>query len=93
VVLESGLVCCVSRYGLLCYVSPEAVVQWLYYLYGYGYGSPAVGLAGAIYVPDRGAAKGSGFTALRAGVALGRTPWPKFRGNARNTANVQDVTP
>ena len=38
--------------GMLCYVSPEGVVQEMYYLYGYGYGSPAVGPTGAIYVPD-----------------------------------------
>jgi outer membrane protein assembly factor BamB len=93
VVLANGSICCVSRYGMVSYVSPEGIMKWLYYLYGYGYGSPAVGPTGAIYVPDRGAAFGGGFTALRAGAALAHTPWPKFRGNARNTGNVQDNPP
>ena len=61
----------------------------MYFLHGYGYGSPAVGPTGAIYVPDAGL-PWVGFTALRAGAALARTSWPKFRGNARNTGNAQD---
>jgi hypothetical protein len=65
----------------------------MYHLYGYGYGSPAIGPSGAIYVPDRSAAQGCGFTALRAGAALARTPWPKFRSNARNTGSIQDAIP
>jgi hypothetical protein len=77
---------------MLCYAGPEGDLQWMYNLFGYGYGSPAVGPTGAIYVPDRGVA-GVGFSALRAGAALARTPWPKFRGNARNTGNIQDTTP
>jgi outer membrane protein assembly factor BamB len=92
VVLASGTICCVSSYGMLCYYSPEGVPQWMYNLCGYGYGSPAVGPTGAIYVPDR-SVLGSGFTALRAGAALARTPWPRFRGNARNTGNLQDSAP
>jgi outer membrane protein assembly factor BamB len=92
VVLASGSICCVSRNGALQYVSTEGVGQSTYYLHGYGYGSPAVGPTGAIYVPDCGVAEG-GFTALRAGASLARTPWPKFRGNARNTGNAQDAAP
>ena len=91
-VLANGSICGVSRYGMLSYASPEGVEQSMYYLYGYGYGSPAVGPTGAIYLFDCGAAPGGGFTALRAGVSLAHTPWPKFRGNARNTGNVQDAT-
>jgi outer membrane protein assembly factor BamB len=91
VVLADGMICGVSRYGMVCYYSPERVVRPMYYLAGYGYGSPAVGPTGAIYVPDATAAPGGGFSALRAGVALARTPWPKFRGNARNTGNILDA--
>jgi len=89
VVLTSGSILSVSRYGLLGYVSAEGAGQGLYYLCGYGYGSPAVGPTGAIYAPDS-SVPWSGISALRAGVSLARTPWPKFRGNARNTGNVQD---
>jgi outer membrane protein assembly factor BamB len=92
VVLADGSVCCVSHYGMLCYVSPEGAIREMYFLCGYGYGSPAVGpTTGAIYVPDNCVT--GGFTAVRAGAALARTPWPRFRGNARNTGNLQDAAP
>ncbi|HOX55830.1 MAG TPA: PQQ-binding-like beta-propeller repeat protein [Candidatus Paceibacterota bacterium] len=93
VVLAGGAVCCVSRYGMLCYASPEGVLEWQYYLFGYGYGSPAIGPNGDIYVPDSGAAMGRGFTALRAGATLAPSPWPRFRANPRNTGNAQDAAP
>ncbi len=92
IVLANGSIGCVSRSGLLWYVSPEAAVQDMYYLSGYGYGSPAIGPTGAIYVPNNEVPYG-GLSALRSGTALGRTPWPKFRGNARNTGNLQDADP
>ena len=92
VVLENGSICCITRYGMLCYEDPEGVLHSKNYLYGYGYGSPAIGPTGAIYLPDRSLA-GAGFTAIRAGAALARSPWPKFRGNARNTGNVEDIVP
>jgi outer membrane protein assembly factor BamB len=92
VVLADGSICCVLHSGMMWYFSPEEVARGMYYLAGYGYGSPAVGPTGAIYVPDCTFPRG-GFTALRAGASLARTPWPKFRGNARNTGNVQDATP
>ena len=77
---------------MLCYADPEGALHWMYKLSEYGYGSPAVGPSGAIYVPDSSMA-GRGFSAVRAGAALAHTPWPKFRGNARNTGNIQDNTP
>ncbi len=93
VVLASGSICTVTRYGMLSYTDPDGTPHWeQYYLYGYGFGSPAVGPTGAIYVPDCGI-PGGGFTAVRADAALARTPWPKFRGNARNTGNAQDIAP
>jgi len=93
VVLEGGDILCITRYGMLCYASPDGKLEWKYYCHAYGYGSPAVGPTGAIYLPDPGTAFGRGFSALRAGVALARTPWPKFRANARNTGNVLDPVP
>ena len=89
VVLANGSICSVGRFGLLAFVSPEKGEVGVYFLCGYGYGSPAVGPTGAIYAPD-GSLPWGGFSALRAGVSLARTPWPKFRGNARNTGNIQD---
>ena len=92
VVLANGSVCCVSTYGRLTYVNPDGAPQGMYYLYGYGYGSPAIGPTGAIYLPDFSVAGGA-FTALQAGASLARTPWPKFRGNARNTGSLQETSP
>jgi outer membrane protein assembly factor BamB len=92
VVLADGSIGCVSRYGTLIYASPEGVMKSMYNLIDYGYGSPTVGPSGAIYVPDCGIGFGA-LTALRAGASLAHTPWPKFRGNVRNTGNVQDNAP
>jgi outer membrane protein assembly factor BamB len=90
VVLANGSICCVSSFGVLWYISPEEVMQYMYNLRRYGYGSPAVGPNGAVYVADYSIPSGA-FTALRAGTSLARTPWPKFRGNSRNTGNILDV--
>jgi hypothetical protein len=49
-----------------------------------------VGPTGTIYLPDVGA---QGLTALRGTTPLARSPWPKFRGNPRNTGNLQDAAP
>jgi outer membrane protein assembly factor BamB len=92
VVLADGSIGCVSRYGMLIYASPEGVLKFMYNLFGYGYGSPTVGPSGAIYAPDHGVGFG-GFTALRAGASLAHSPWPKFRGNPRNTGNILDAAP
>jgi outer membrane protein assembly factor BamB len=91
-VLGDGSIGCISRYGTLYFTNPEGVMRPMYNLFAYGYGSPTVGPTGAIYTADNGIAFG-GFSALRAGASLGRTPWPKFRGNVRNTGNAQDVGP
>jgi outer membrane protein assembly factor BamB len=93
VVLDDGSICGAGRFGVLSYISPEGVGRAIYSPGSYGYGSPAIGPTGAIYVPDQRAYATCGFTALRAGVALAASPWPKFRGNARNTGNALDVTP
>jgi hypothetical protein len=93
VVLSNGLILCVSRYGMLFFSGPGESDEWFYYLRGYGYGSPAVGPTGTIYVPDPGVMGGCGFTAVRATSPLARTPWPRFHGNARNTGNILDQAP
>ena len=55
-VLANGSIACVTSYGMLCYADPDGALHEMYYLYGYGYGSPAVGPTGAIYLPDGGVA-------------------------------------
>jgi outer membrane protein assembly factor BamB len=85
-VFSDGSACFVSRYGMLVAVDPAARHKWAFYLYYHGCASPAVGESGAVYVPG----KWRCFYALRAGTPLASTPWPKFRGNARNTGNLGD---
>jgi hypothetical protein len=75
---------------LIWFHNQDGTVQKTHYLSSYGYGSPAVGPTGMIYAADCGIVFG-GFSALRADAPLARTPWPKFRGNARNTGNLQDA--
>jgi outer membrane protein assembly factor BamB len=77
--------------GAVWNFSADSVWRWNY-LVNHSYGSPAVGPTGTIYVLDAYKAIG-GFSALTNGVPLARTPWPKFRGNARNTGNILDVVP
>jgi outer membrane protein assembly factor BamB len=77
--------------GSLWASSGELVAKWRYPLYRYV--SPAVGPTGTLYVPDPPQARGWGFSALPGTVPLAHTPWPRFRGNARNTGNVLDTAP
>jgi outer membrane protein assembly factor BamB len=89
VALADKTVCCISRLGSLVDVNSERVLQWTYYCYGYGYASPAVSPSGKFYFSDRGA----NFSAIPVGTPLAKSPWPKFRGNARNTGNINDREP
>ena len=84
--LADRTICCVSQQGLLMDFDTERVIQWSYYLYGYGHASPAVSPGGTFYLSDKGAQ----FSAVPSGVPLAKSPWPKFRGNARNTGNISD---
>jgi len=90
VVLADGSICSAFRSGMMYFYSPDGVPRPMYYLAAYGYGSPAVGPTGAIYAADATVGYG-GLTAIRASASLAHTPWPRFRGNARNTGNVLDV--
>jgi outer membrane protein assembly factor BamB len=92
VAFANGTVAYIAGSGLLYYVNPEGALQAMYWQCGCGYGSIAVGPTGAIYVADGNINEG-GFTSLNAGVALAPSPWPKFRGNPRNTGNIQDAAP
>jgi hypothetical protein len=63
------------------------VTRWNYLVWRYC--SSAVGPTGTLYVPDIIKVWG-GVSALRNSVPLASTPWPRFRGNTRNTGNVLD---
>ena len=86
-ILKDGSVCHISRYGMLMRMTPaDKTLKWMYYLTGHRSASPAVGKDGTIYVSS-GSVE---FVALSTSVPLAETPWPKFRGNSRNTGNAAD---
>jgi outer membrane protein assembly factor BamB len=89
VALSDRSVCFISRNGLLLDLDTEHEPLWSYYVYGYGYACPAISPSGKFYLSERG----SQFSAVPAGVPLAKSPWPKFRGNARNTGNISDREP
>jgi len=62
---------------------------WSFYAHPQGYVSPTVSAKGTIYLPTFNDTLG--FSAIAYGVPLGRTPWPKFRGDLRNTGNAQNI--
>jgi len=84
--LSDGSVCCNSIQGLLADFDPQNELRWKYDCLGYGYSSPAVSSQGTIFLSD----KGFFFSALPGAVPLGKSSWPKFRGNSRNTGNGAD---
>jgi outer membrane protein assembly factor BamB len=81
--------CCVARGGELIGMKEDKGFSWRAILGGFAYGSPAVASDGTLYAA--GASKN--FSAITGGVPLGQTPWPKFRGNLRNTGNASDNQP
>jgi outer membrane protein assembly factor BamB len=84
--LADKSVCFISRQGLLLDLDTERQPKWSYYGYTYGYASPAVSPNGKFYLSDRG----TFLSAIPGGVSLAKSPWPKYRGNARNTGNIAD---
>ncbi len=83
--LADGTVLLLSNYGLLMAVEQSGPAKWMFYLFGHGPGSPAVGPKGTVYIMGRRQNQGSGLLALPATVPLAQSPWPKFRGNPQNT--------
>jgi outer membrane protein assembly factor BamB len=86
VALADKTVCFISQHGLLLDLDSERRINWIYNCFGYGYASPAVSASGEFYLSDKGAY----FSAVPAKVPLAKSPWPKFRGNPRNTGNIGD---
>ena len=64
--------------------------KWTYYLYYNGYASPSIGTNGSIYLPGIISDFTQCFIAVKGDAPLAKTPWPKFRGNLRNTGNLSD---
>ncbi len=62
-------------------------VRWFVACHTHSSASPAVSSKGVIYLPGGPAWS---FSALSPAAPLAPSPWPKFRGNPRNTANAAD---
>src|SRR5262249_44596732 len=88
VALADDSVCVISRHGALVGFGsgPDFPMRWDFYLSGYGVACPAVSPSREIYVSDRG----KYLSAFGIAAPLAHSPWPKFRGNARNTGNARD---
>jgi outer membrane protein assembly factor BamB len=85
--LSGGLVCCISRSGRLEILASGTELRSSSWLGGgYGYACPGIGPPGALYLHDSGVR----FVALASNEPLAHSPWPRFRGNARNTGNIND---
>ena len=83
-ILADSTICFESGWGVMFNMGLEEGFNWKFVPVGRN--SPAVAPSGEIYVSDA-----TRFTAIRSKVPLARSPWPKFRGNARNTGNVNDM--
>ena len=84
--LANRTVSFLSRRGYLLTLDEKREPVCSYYGYGAGYACPAVGPTGVSYVAERG----SLFSALDSSLPPARSPWPRFRGNPRNTGNLAD---
>jgi hypothetical protein len=86
-VFADGAICYLARGGLLSAMEPDQSLKWYAPVFAGGNASPTVGPMGNIYIPY-GSVE---FAAVPGSAKLGQTPWPKFRGNPRNTGNVNDM--
>lgn len=87
---EEGL-CISTSSGLLTAWDRKRTAKWVFYFQTQSHSSPAVDRNGTIYIAGHVFGVAFRFYALPAGTALAKSPWPKFRGNLRNTGNVADV--
>ena len=94
-IAADGTVYFIFRGGqLMAYNQDESLGErwwkWTYYLYPGGYASPSIGPKGSIYLPGLVTNFTNCFVAVKGEAPLAKTPWPKFRGNLRNTGNLND---
>ncbi len=83
-VLADSSICFESGWGVMLNIAPDMTLNWVFLRVGQG--SPAVAATGEIYVSDA-----THVMAVPNKITLAHSPWPKFRGNARNTGNVSDL--
>ncbi len=86
-ITADGSVIFVFRDGQVINYDHNRGHRWMHYIYPVGSASPAIGENGTIYLPG---AVNRSLTAINGTSPLAATPWPKFRGNTRNTGNLAD---
>jgi outer membrane protein assembly factor BamB len=86
-IAADGSVIYVLRIGQVINCDHDSGYRWMHYIYPCGSVSPAIGGSGTIYLPG---AVNRSLVAIHNTSPLAATPWPKFRGNARNTGNLAD---
>jgi outer membrane protein assembly factor BamB len=89
VVTGAGEIIFIYRNGQACAYTPELDYRWRSVVYSAGTGSPSMSESGQLYVPGLA----NTLTAVPCASGLAATPWPKFRGNVRNTGNLTDALP
>jgi outer membrane protein assembly factor BamB len=89
VALAERCVVYIARSGSLLTLDDNREPVCKYYCHAGGYACPAVGPAGNTYLSERYMY----FSAFDSHLPLARSPWPRFRGNPRNTGNIADSTP
>ena len=88
VIAANGTVLFVFRGGEVVGCDHDRTYEWGLHVYPCGLASPAIADSGTIYLPT---AMTHRLVAIRGSSPLARTPWPKFRGNSRNTGNLNDA--
>jgi hypothetical protein len=86
-VLADGTVCIPSPWTLIATDPEDLTVKWTFHCPPQGQGSPTVGSSGVLY--STGDPSGAVLSAVRVGQPLATSGWPKFRGNLRNTGNLE----
>jgi len=84
IVLSNASICFETGWGVMLNIDPDRNLNWVFD--GIGRGAPAVSSTGVLYLNDS-----IELIALPARYSLAHSPWPKFRGNLRNTGNAKDA--
>jgi outer membrane protein assembly factor BamB len=87
-VVEDNVVYVVFGYAWLFAVDADQHNLWSFCMGGQSLGAPGIGTDGSIYITGDFKV----FCALDTHRPLARTPWPKFRANARNTGHVNETS-
>ncbi len=85
-VVEDNVVYVLFDNSGLVALDEDQHTMWSFSLSSHSRASPTIGANGNLYATDR--YKDNVFCALDTRRPLARTPWPKFRANARNTGHV-----